>query len=608
MKLFKFVIFIFFFCFLIGCETIKISEIELSVNEVNATSVSIKDNNDGFLYKDQLNITLYKDNEKVKIIDNYQIISELTPDTDYTLKYNYFNGEINVDKELSFKTLKKSEITLSVSEVLYDKVKIGSNNNDFYYLDTLKVELYQNNTLIRKLNEYSTIFDLEPNTEYLIKYKYYNGEEEVNKELPFKTKALEEINLNVIDVGKNNVGLGIDNQEFTYMDTLEIKLYEGDKLVKEITDYTIIEELIINTPYRIEYEYYNGIENISKELTFRTKNHSVLSEDNSISIYLNGYFFYVQHVKVSVNEEVVLDIDTEEPTLTIENLKETDKILIEADGYHFSTYYKKANILYYIDLEYSKYFLETFRYDEKFYGLSDLNKKDLIFQNKVAIDGFVNTISIYDEAFMNNQIIESVTFESDIEVGEKAFYNCDNLKKINFNDKSVEFENEAFANCDGLEELDFRNYVFMENSDIEQERYDTNTSSRRIFADCKSLKKVYLAVNQNLHKFMFEGCINLTEVVNIETIKVFSSGVFTGCEKLENVTINSECISIRNGAFYGCSSLKEVFVGKECRVFYGAFFNCPQLVIKTDASERPEIWLEVFEDENCEILYNQVRS
>ena len=69
MKKVKFsIIFILvFFVFLyVGCNNANTSEIDIYVDELYATSVSFKDDNPGFLYKDKLIIELYKNNELVK--------------------------------------------------------------------------------------------------------------------------------------------------------------------------------------------------------------------------------------------------------------------------------------------------------------------------------------------------------------------------------------------------------------------------------------------------------------------------------------------------------------------------------------------------------------
>ena len=608
MKKVKFsIIFILvFFVFLyVGCNNANTSEIDIYVDELYATSVSFKDDNPGFLYKDKLIIELYKNNELVKEIDDYKKIDDLEPSTEYLLIFEYYNGEKTIQKELAFTTKGYDEITLSVADIFATSVFITGNNDEFLYKDKLIVNLYKNNELVKSISNYEKINELEPDTDYILEYKYNNGEEEVTKELSFKTNKLEEINLSINEVTFDSVALVNDNPSFYFYDTMIIKLYHGKEFISEIYDISNIGDLIINTSYRIEYQYFNGDEIICKELLFNTPNHKVLNEDNSFIANFN----YISHIKVTVNDTVVLDRDTtsEENEFKIENINISDNVKIVVTSN--DAYYQPTNYLYNINLSYSQYFIDTFIFNNGYIGLNDPNTSELVFENYVVIDGKMTFVGeIEDEIFMNNDKIESITFNSNFEIGERAFYNCDNLKTLTLKG-SINIGTESFANCDSLEEIDFRNCSFKVLTDeiIGMQGYDDATSYRRSFADCKNLATIYLAVNQPLTRGMFEGCTSLSRVVNIGTIKLFPSNVFKDCTNLESVTIGSGCVAISSRSFENCNKIQELFIGKDCILKIGAFLGCDNLVIKTDASSRPEKWYDGFCEESCEIIYSQTR-
>lgn len=498
-----------------------------------------------------------------------------------------------------------SEIDLFVDEVYATSVSFKDDNPEFLYKDKLTVELYKNNELVKVIDNYKKIEDLEPDTDYILKYQYNNGNEEINKELSFKTNKLEEINLYIDEVTFDSVSLSSDNPTFNFNDTMIIKLYQGDEFISEIHDLNNISDLIINTSYRIEYQYFNGNENVSKELLFNTLNHQVLSENNSFI----ANFYNISHIKVTVNDTVILDRDTtsEENEFKFENLNISDSIKIVVTSTDAN--YRPMNYLYDINLSYSQYFIDTFKFNNGYIGLNDPNTSELVFENYVVIDGKMIFIGeIEDETFMNNDKIESITFNDSFEIGKKAFYNCDNLKTLILKG-DIEIGTESFANCNSLEEIDFRNCSFkvLTEEIIKMQGYDTGTNTNRSFAECENLTTVYLAVNQPLIKGMFEGCTNLTKVVNIGTIKLFPSNVFKDCVNLENVTINSECVVINSLSFENCNKIKELFIGKNCILKICAFQGCDNLVVKTDASSRPEKWYDDFCEETCEIIYNQTR-
>lgn len=598
--------FLFFLALFVGCSNDTISEIDFFVDEVYATSVSFKDDNPEFLYKDKLKIKLYKNDEFVKIIEDYRKINDLEPLTEYLLQFEYYNGDKTIQKGVSFRTKDFDDITLSVVNVFATSVSIIDDNDTFIYKNKLIVNLYKNDEFVRKIDNYKTINELEPDTEYILKYQYINGEEEVKKELSFKTNKLEEINFSIKEISFDSVSLDTDNPSFYYLDTMTMKLYQGEEFISDIDNINNINDLIINSSYRIEYQYFNGNEIVKKELLFNTPNHKVLSDDNSFI----ANFYYISHIKITVNDTVVLDRDTtsKETEFKIENLNITDKIKIVVTSK--DSYYQSINSLYELNLTYSQYFIDTFKYNNGYVGLNDHNINELVFEsNYVVLDGKMTFIGeIEDEIFMNNDKIETIIFNDSFEIGKKAFYNCDNLKSLTLNG-IIEFGAESFANCDNLKEIDFRNCSFKELTDeiIIMQGYDDTTKSRRVFADCKNLSTVYLASNQPLTRGMFEGCTNLTNVVNIGTIKLFPSNVFNDCVNLENVTISSECLAINPLSFGNCNKIQELFISKDCILKICAFQGCNTLVIKTDASSRPEKWSDDFCEETCEILYNQIR-
>lgn len=627
MKLFKKLVFVFclvLVLFLVGCKENQISNFSLEVDKVFATSVTLKESND-FLYKDKLTVTLYKDNKTVKTLEDFTQITDLEPNTTYVIKYTYFNGSNEITREVYFKTLKVDEINLSIDILNATSVIIKDDNKGFLYKDGLKISLYKNNELIKDIEDYKNISNLEADTEYVLKYQYHNGLETINKEVKFKTKLIEELDLSVDEISYDYIKLKLDKQS-TYLDTLNIKVYEGDKLVLSQSNYESINDLVVNTEYKIVYEYFNGDKLVTKEIETNTKKYNVLNEDKKLVIdIMKGQ---ISHLKVTLNDSVLFDGDTTNAKYVIENLKMTDKIeytinYMAAESSHTETYN--------IDLEYSSYFVETFKYHKKFYGLVNPLEKELIFNNAVVLDGNLviinsiekdlfmnnntietlkinNILNISDNAFNNCDNLKSIDFKGMLSIGKRAFYDCDKLETINFGNSYIRFNEEVFSSCDSLKTVDLRNCNY--NNEIIDEEAERTFSYpfKRVFGNCENLEAVYLEPGLMPYEYMFEGCSKLNKVVNIGTLKIIPRGAFKDCVNLENVVIHSNCVIIQVEAFANCAKVKEVFIGKDCIIVKAAFAGCSELVIKTDASTRPEKWYDGFAPDDCEIKYNQTRS
>ncbi|MGN0460366.1 MAG: leucine-rich repeat protein [Ruminococcus sp.] len=141
-------------------------------------------------------------------------------------------------------------------------------------------------------------------------------------------------------------------------------------------------------------------------------------------------------------------------------------------------------------------------------------------------------------------VIENVVIENGVTyIGEYAFYNCINLKKVSIPSTVKEIARGALKECEGLSGIVIPDGI-------------TSVSS-----------------------FAFEGCTNLKKVIFPESIKTISAYVFSGCKSLTSVTMGGSVTEIDTGAFKNCTSLSSViipdtleYLGEDA--FYNtAFFN-----------------------------------
>lgn len=128
------------------------------------------------------------------------------------------------------------------------------------------------------------------------------------------------------------------------------------------------------------------------------------------------------------------------------------------------------------------------------------------------------------------------------EIGESAFYKCENLQSIVIPHRVGKIGVKAFAGCTALTDI---------------------------------VLPIGLSV---ISWGMFRGCTSLKSIVIPEGINRIDSEAFWACESLEEISFPSSLLKIDISAFANCVSLKELtFSGRTCYIGRCAFENCVSL-------------------------------
>lgn len=194
----------------------------------------------------------------------------------------------------------------------------------------------------------------------------------------------------------------------------------------------------------------------------------------------------------------------------------------------------------------------------------------------------VDTISA--SAFRYADTIQLVNIPDTIHnIGSGAFYECENLEKVNFSlDCDIEkLSGDVFGECIKLSEITYPINGFVE-------------IGESAFEDCSLLKKIYISerteeiggyafYNTGIDNLNITGgvkaigdraygsCEKLTDVSISQDVESFGNLVFENCKNLMTVKIQS---NIGEETFKGCSSLKSVVLGEGVenigsQAFYG---------------------------------------
>lgn len=209
--------------------------------------------------------------------------------------------------------------------------------------------------------------------------------------------------------------------------------------------------------------------------------------------------------------------------------------------------------------------LEELKFDKPFHYEKGLVNKFL---------GFKKELIIKDESFANCFSLKEIMFPQYIQsIGFKTFYNCINLKKVEFLGENSIYNilDGAFENCKSLEEIIIPSSV------------------KRIgdcaFKNCINLKKVIFEDKSQLTYLgdsAFEGCINLTTINLPNSLSDLKSDLFKGCDSLKEITIPSSIITLKN-SFTNCKSLEKIIFPSNTKIkniYSMILVDCPNTIIE----------------------------
>ena len=162
---------------------------------------------------------------------------------------------------------------------------------------------------------------------------------------------------------------------------------------------------------------------------------------------------------------------------------------------------------------------------------------------KVILPSLVKTVAV--SGFMDNPYIEEVIGLGVQEVSSKSFYNCKNLKSVEFPNIRYVRDN-AFYKCNALEDFDFTNVLSI---------------GVLAFFDCVKFKNVKFSPElQQLEKQAFKQCTGIESIdfpagISIATIP---EECFYLCSSLKDIVLPYEIINIGKKAFYNCTALRKL--------------------------------------------------
>ena len=182
------------------------------------------------------------------------------------------------------------------------------------------------------------------------------------------------------------------------------------------------------------------------------------------------------------------------------------------------------------------------------------------FINEVQLDlkGDVGNYAFYD---CDN--ITTATIANAGNVGEDAFYDCDKLATVNITNTG-NIGNSAFQSCDALTTATIAN---------------TGTIGNNAFSSCVALQTATLGEKvTGIGQYAFDGCLKLESIVIPNSITTIGQYAFRNCSSMTSVKMGNGVSLIDTYTFSGCSKLTDMQIGSKVGTIYTyAFNNCSSL-------------------------------
>lgn len=176
------------------------------------------------------------------------------------------------------------------------------------------------------------------------------------------------------------------------------------------------------------------------------------------------------------------------------------------------------------------------------------------------------TTEIGNWAFYDCDDITSISFSNNVEhIGISAFYDCNRLENITNSNNLTYIDSHAFENCTSLRNIVIPDTV-VEIGDF-------------AFSNCISLSNVSMSKSlSKLGQSAFMGCTDIKSIVISDYVEKIQTNTFKDCINLSYISIGSNVNYIGGYAFENCKNLKTVDISDVsawCSVTFGGLYSNP---------------------------------
>ena len=155
-------------------------------------------------------------------------------------------------------------------------------------------------------------------------------------------------------------------------------------------------------------------------------------------------------------------------------------------------------------------------------------------------------------SIFGGQVSEYIIGDEVTNIGNYAFYECTNLKKVVIGNSTTSIGHYAFSKCTSLSSINFPNSV--------------TSIGYYAFWGCSGLTSITIPNSViEIGSSAFSGCASLTKATIGNSVTSIGSSAFSSCTGLTSITIPNSVTSIGNSVFANCSGLTSViWKAKNC--------------------------------------------
>ena len=205
----------------------------------------------------------------------------------------------------------------------------------------------------------------------------------------------------------------------------------------------------------------------------------------------------------------------------------------------------------------------------------DLTDADIVANGFAYYEGCSTEDNVVGDRFFYNlnNLVTLKLPKNAITIGDYAVANCSSLESVDFPKNAVTIGDYAVANCLSLESVDFpknlkyiRNHSFSGCSKLDNvilpdglETIGSYSNYSQSFYGCSNLKTIQFPPSlKYIGGSVFSGCSSL-EKINLPGLDHIGYNAFAYCTSLKEVRIPSTLQNVENGAFSGCSNLADIY-------------------------------------------------
>ena len=180
---------------------------------------------------------------------------------------------------------------------------------------------------------------------------------------------------------------------------------------------------------------------------------------------------------------------------------------------------------------------------------------------EVVIPSDAGITKIWEYAFKGNFIATVEIPEGVIEIGEGAFYDCEDLMEVTLPDSLKKIDAQAFDLCTSLTAIKIPDSV--------------EYIGREAFHGCRGLRDSdgFVIVRDTLYNYYG----NAADVIIPERVKAICRGAFMSLNTLNSITLPHGITAIDCGAFHFCHAAAIIIPDSVSQIYAEAFTHCTNL-------------------------------